>query len=63
MSTEKAPQYRTRAPKQLQPRERIVIYLPKSEVTELDQLAERTSRSRSSIITERYNAGKAAQEG
>jgi len=63
MSTEKTPYYhRTRASKQDQPRERVVLYLPRNEVIELDALAEKTNRSRSSIIGERYNVGK-AQEG
>lgn len=62
MSTEKSPLYQSRAPKLTEPRERVVLYLPKSEVLALDDLARKTNRSRSSIIGERYNAGK-AQEG
>ncbi|MCU4483656.1 ribbon-helix-helix domain-containing protein [Acinetobacter ursingii] len=62
MSTQKSPQYQTRAPKLSEPRERVLVYLPKSEIAELDQLAQQTNRSRSSIIGERYSAGKAQEQ-
>ncbi|MDG9860982.1 ribbon-helix-helix domain-containing protein [Acinetobacter ursingii] len=62
MSTQKSPQYQSRAPKLSEPRERVLVYLPKSEIEELDQLAKQTNRSRSSIIGERYTAGKAQEQ-
>ncbi|MFW1924797.1 ribbon-helix-helix protein, CopG family [Acinetobacter ursingii] len=62
MSTQKSPQYQSRAPKLSERRERVIVYLPQSEVNEIDQLAEQTNRSRSSIIGERYSAGKAQEQ-
>ncbi|WP_336032956.1 CopG family transcriptional regulator [Acinetobacter bereziniae] len=62
MSTEKTPLIISRAPKLNAPREeRIAIYLPQDEVAEIDSLATKTNRSRSSIIGERYFLGKQTQ--
>lgn len=65
MSTEKTSldTTRTRAPKLDEPRKSVIIYLPLSEFNEINDLAKKTNRSKSSIAGERYNAGKAAQEG
>lgn len=62
MSTKKSPEFRHRAPKLSEPRERVLVYLSKSELNEIDQIAQQTNRSRSSIIGERYSKGKAQEQ-
>ncbi|MBF7687719.1 hypothetical protein [Acinetobacter rathckeae] len=62
MSIKKSPEFLTRAPKLSEPRERVVFYLSKSELREIEQIAQQTNRSRSSIIGERYSKGKAQEQ-
>lgn len=63
MSIENSPQNPSRLKKISGRRVQINIYLPKSEVDELDKLREETGLSRASLITQRYFQGKAAQTG
>ncbi|MEB3755095.1 hypothetical protein [Acinetobacter sp. MD2(2019)] len=62
MSKQISPQYQTRAPKLAEPRVRVMVYLPQTDIDELDLIAQKTNRSRSSIIGERYSAGKAQEQ-
>ena len=61
MSTEKSPQIRTRAPKQIQPRTRVAVYLTDSDIAELNELSKQTNRSRSSLVLEYYKSGKSKE--
>ena len=62
MSTEKTPLFVSRAPKLDEPRKRVIIYLPLSEFEEIQELAKKSNRSKSSIAGERYSAGKAQEQ-
>lgn len=62
MSTEKTSLFMTRAPKLNEPRKSVIIYLPLSEFEEIQELAKKSNRSKSSIAGERYSAGKAQEQ-
>ena len=62
MSTSNSPQNRPRAKKITGGRVPCIVYLPKDEVASIDQIAESTDTSRSSIIAQAYYAGKQTSE-
>ncbi|RLL33759.1 CopG family transcriptional regulator [Acinetobacter cumulans] len=58
MTTSISPSNKTRSKKLPGGRVRCTVYLPKSEVDCLDQQAEKTDSSRSSLIAQIYYQGK-----
>jgi metal-responsive CopG/Arc/MetJ family transcriptional regulator len=62
MSTLNSPQNRPRLKKTTGGRVRCIVYLPKDEVEAIDQIAQQTDVSRSSIIAQAYYLGKQTSE-
>ena len=62
MSTTKSPVFQTRLRKLAGGRKMISINLPKDEVNEIDQEAQKQGISRSEIIIQRYFLGKQTQQ-